>query len=95
MRRIFADCSQATGALEVEFQDVDANELTVTENKTPAAPPTGFKAIDPSSYKIALAQGADGLTLQKVDYIFDITSMFSPFDFTHKVTQQDPPTKWF
>jgi len=46
--------------------------LTVTENKTPAAPPAGFKAIDPSSYKIALSKGADGLTLQKVDYVFDI-----------------------
>ena len=94
MCRIFADCVQATGALEVEFQDVDANELTVTENKTPAAPPTGFKAIDTSSYKIALSKGADGLTLQKVDYIFDVTSKFSAFDFTCEVAEQDHPAKW-
>ncbi|KAF9461060.1 hypothetical protein BDZ94DRAFT_1299444 [Collybia nuda] len=64
----------AVGAFEVEFQDDNANTLTVTENKTPAAPPTGFSALDPSSFKIALAKGANGLTLQKVDYIIDAAS---------------------
>lgn len=65
---------QAIGAFEVEFQDKNANTLTVTENKKPAgAAPTGFSFLDTSSYKIALAKGAKGLTLQKVDYIFDVT----------------------
>lgn len=46
----------------------------MNENKTPAAPPAGFKALEPSSFRINLAEGGDGLTLQKVDYIFDVTS---------------------
>ncbi|KAK2733601.1 hypothetical protein FQN55_003322 [Onygenales sp. PD_40] len=64
----------AVGALEVEFQNQEGRTLTVTENKTPAAPPTGFIAIEPSSFQINLAEGADGLTLQKVDYVFDVTN---------------------
>lgn len=37
-----------------------------------AAPPAGFEAIEPNSYTVALAvsKGA-GLTLSKIDYIFD------------------------
>ncbi|KAK2786191.1 hypothetical protein FQN52_007937 [Onygenales sp. PD_12] len=64
----------AVGALEVEFQNQEGRTLTVTENKTPAAPPTGFVAIEPSSFQINLTEGADGLTLQKVDYVFDVTN---------------------
>ncbi|KAK2804892.1 hypothetical protein FQN50_006398 [Emmonsiellopsis sp. PD_5] len=64
----------AVGALEVEFQNQEGRTLTVTENKTPAAPPTGFIAIEPSSFQINLAEGADGLTLQKVDFVFDVTN---------------------
>ncbi len=48
----------------------------VTENKTPAAAPAGFEAIEPSSFKVGLgvSKGA-GLTLSKIDYIFDPASM--------------------
>ncbi|KAH6680256.1 hypothetical protein B0J14DRAFT_261015 [Halenospora varia] len=63
-----------TGALEVEFQNAVGNNLLVTENKTPAAPPLGFKALDPASYKIALSAGSNQITLQKVDYVLDITN---------------------
>lgn len=66
----------AVGALEVEFQNTEGRTLTVTENKTPAAPPTGFQALEPSSFKIDLAEGADGLTLQKVDYVIDAASKY-------------------
>jgi len=64
----------AVGALEVEFANAAGRTLTVSENKTPAAPPAGFAALEPSSFKINLAEGADGLTLQKVDYIIDPAS---------------------
>ncbi|KAK7413497.1 hypothetical protein QQX98_007645 [Neonectria punicea] len=57
------------GVLEVEFQNAEGRTLTVTENKTPAAPPAGFVAVEAVSYIIDLAEGADGLTLSKVDYI--------------------------
>ncbi|KAK0128389.1 hypothetical protein ONS95_000359 [Cadophora gregata] len=65
----------ATGAFEFEFQSKAADELTVTENKTPAAPPAGFVAVEPSSFQVALgvSKGA-GLTLSKIDYIFDGTN---------------------
>lgn len=69
---------QATGALEVEFQNAVGRTLTVTENKTPVAAPPGFVALDPSSFKIDLKEGAEGLTLQKVDYVIDITSKLPP-----------------
>ncbi|PPQ93605.1 hypothetical protein CVT25_005485 [Psilocybe cyanescens] len=61
------------GIFEVEFQDKNANTLTVTENKTPGTAPAGFAFLDPSTYKIVLDKGADNLTLQKVDFIFDPT----------------------
>ncbi|PVH79207.1 hypothetical protein DL98DRAFT_632873 [Cadophora sp. DSE1049] len=65
----------AIGAFEFEFQSQAADELTVTENKTPAAPPAGFVAIEPSSFQVALgvSKGA-GLTLSKIDYVFDGTN---------------------
>ncbi|KAF4623788.1 hypothetical protein D9613_001384 [Agrocybe pediades] len=62
------------GSLEIEFQDDKANTLTVTENKTPGKAPAGFTLLDPLTYRIELKDGADGLTLQKVDYIFDPNS---------------------
>lgn len=71
----------SVGSLEVEFQDAKANSLTVTENKTPGKAPTGFALLDPSTYKIALKDGAANLTLQKVDFIFDPTSEFLFFYF--------------
>ena len=53
-----------------------ADTLTVTENKTPAAPPAGFVAIEPSSFKVALSQSKGaGLTLSKIDYVFDAASI--------------------
>ncbi|KFZ06270.1 hypothetical protein V501_07550 [Pseudogymnoascus sp. VKM F-4519 (FW-2642)] len=64
----------AVGSLEVEFKNAAGRTLTVTENKTPAAPPAGFQALEPSSFKINLAEGADALTLQKVDYVIDAAS---------------------
>lgn len=67
----------AVGALEVEFKNAAGRTLTVIENKTPAAPPAGFQALEPSSFKINLAEGADALTLQKVDYVIDAASKYS------------------
>lgn len=67
----------AVGSLEVEFKNAAGRTLTVTENKTPAAPPAGFQALEPSSFKINLAEGADALTLQKVDYVIDAASKYS------------------
>ncbi len=58
--------------------------LKVTENKTPAAPPAGFVAIEPSSFKVALGVSkGKGLTLAKIDYIFDAASRFCLFLHLH------------
>ena len=68
---------QANGALEVEFQNQQARQLRVTENRTPAAAPKGFTALEPVSYIVELAGGAaaaQGLTLQKIDYIRNANS---------------------
>lgn len=65
------------GPLEVEFQDVKANSVTVTENKTAGKAPTGFAFLETSSFKIALANGSNNLTLQKVDFIFGPVSEYS------------------
>ncbi|KAK1599304.1 uncharacterized protein LY79DRAFT_137901 [Colletotrichum navitas] len=59
------------GRLEVEFQNSVGRTLTVTENRSPAAAPPGFVAVEPVSYSINLAEGAQGLTLSKVDYIIN------------------------
>ncbi|GJC90738.1 hypothetical protein ColLi_13576 [Colletotrichum liriopes] len=59
------------GRFEVEFQNAVGRTLTVTENRNPAAPPPGFTAVEPVSYKINLAEGAQGVTLSKVDYIIN------------------------
>ncbi|KAK1637649.1 hypothetical protein BDP81DRAFT_318040, partial [Colletotrichum phormii] len=45
--------------------------LTVTENRSPAPPPAGFTAIEAVSYKVSLAEGAQGVTLSKIDYILN------------------------
>lgn len=62
------------GKFEYEFQGAAADEITVTEvvGGAAAAPPAGFEAIEPNSYTVALSvsKGA-GLTLSKIDYIFD------------------------
>lgn len=59
---------------EVEFQNADARILTVTENETPGIAPLGFDFLEPVSYVIELQGGAEGLTLQKVDYILNAGS---------------------
>ncbi|KAK1955930.1 hypothetical protein LY78DRAFT_663928 [Colletotrichum sublineola] len=59
------------GRLEVEFQNAVGRTLTVTENRSPAAAPPGFVAVEPVSYRINLVEGAQGLTLSKVDYIIN------------------------
>lgn len=49
----------------------------MTENKSPAAAPAGFVALEPVSYKVELEGGAasaQGLTLQKIDYIRNANS---------------------
>ncbi|EAA33725.1 hypothetical protein NCU07581 [Neurospora crassa OR74A] len=63
------------GAFEVEFKNPDARQLRVTENKTPAAAPPGFKALEPVSYKVEIGGGASkGLTLSKIDFIRNANS---------------------
>ncbi|EKD19929.1 hypothetical protein MBM_01881 [Drepanopeziza brunnea f. sp. 'multigermtubi' MB_m1] len=63
----------AIGRFEFEFKSKTADELTVNENKTPAAAPAGFEHIEPSSFQVALGVSRGvGLTLAKIDYIFDI-----------------------
>ncbi|KAK3312584.1 hypothetical protein B0H66DRAFT_459442, partial [Apodospora peruviana] len=58
------------GRFEVEFQNAQARLLRVTENKTPAAPPPGFTALEPVSYIVEIGGGAStGFTLSKIDYI--------------------------
>ncbi|KIW84355.1 hypothetical protein Z517_03605 [Fonsecaea pedrosoi CBS 271.37] len=64
----------AIGSLEIEFKNRDGRTLNVRENKTPAPPPTGFVALEPSSFIVSLAGGTQGLTLQKVDYIFNVAN---------------------
>jgi hypothetical protein len=67
------------GAFEFEFQNDVADECTVTENvgAAAAAPPAGFEAIEPNSYTVALAVSkGEGLTLSKIDYIFDAAGTY-------------------
>jgi hypothetical protein len=67
------------GKFEYEFQGATADEIIVTENTAPAPPPAGFEAIEPNSYIVALAQSKGaGLTLSKIDYIFDPASENCP-----------------
>jgi hypothetical protein len=69
---------QGVGALEIEYQNANTRTLTVTENKTPASAPAGFKFIDTSSYIVALAEGATNITRQQIDYTFTLTSKLYP-----------------
>ena len=66
--------TQTVGAFELEFSAKDARTLTVTENKKPAAPPAGFKALEPSSFIVNMTEGGDKLTFGGIDYIFDPAS---------------------
>lgn len=50
--------------------------MTVTENKKPATPPAGFKALEPSSFIVSMAEGGDKLTFGGIDYIFDPASKY-------------------
>ncbi|KAH7368720.1 hypothetical protein B0T11DRAFT_350275 [Plectosphaerella cucumerina] len=59
------------GVFEIEFQNADGRTLTVSQNPNPAAPPPGFVAVEPVSFIVNLAEGAEGVTLQKVDYILN------------------------
>lgn len=60
----------------MEFQNADARTLTVTENATPGTAPAGFDFLEPVSYVIDLAEGTEGLTLQKVDYVLTAGSEY-------------------
>ncbi|KAM0437914.1 hypothetical protein ACHAPT_002279 [Fusarium lateritium] len=62
------------GVFEIEFQNAEDRTLTVTQNTSPAAPPPGFRAVEPVSFIVNLAEGTEGLTLQKVDYILNSNS---------------------
>ncbi|KAF2690721.1 hypothetical protein K458DRAFT_426172 [Lentithecium fluviatile CBS 122367] len=64
------------GAFEFEFQNDVADEVTVTENATPnGVAPEGFEFLEPASYTVALGVSkGEGLTLSKIDYIFDTTA---------------------
>ncbi|KAK0730327.1 hypothetical protein B0H67DRAFT_638841 [Lasiosphaeris hirsuta] len=62
------------GVLEVEFANQQGRAIRVAENKTPAKPPTGFTALEPSSYIIEVQGSTAGLTLQKVDFIRNANS---------------------
>ncbi|KAJ3459823.1 hypothetical protein MRS44_015896 [Fusarium solani] len=62
------------GVFEIEFQNAEDRTLTVTQNPSPAAPPAGFRAVEPVSFIVNLAEGTEGLTLQKVDYILNANS---------------------
>jgi hypothetical protein len=74
LKQDIAFTPSTAGKFEYEFQSAAADEVTVTENAgaAAAAPPTGFEAIEPNSFTVALSvsKGA-GLTLSKIDYIFD------------------------
>ncbi|KAK2752908.1 hypothetical protein CKAH01_06149 [Colletotrichum kahawae] len=59
------------GRFEVEFQNAIGRTLTVTENRSPAPPPAGFTAVEAVSFKVNLAEGAQGMTLSKIDYILN------------------------
>ncbi|KAK3362599.1 hypothetical protein B0T25DRAFT_626999 [Lasiosphaeria hispida] len=62
------------GVLEVEFANQQGRAIRVTENKSPAKPPAGFTAIEPSSYIIEVQGSTAGVTLQKVDFIRNANS---------------------
>nr|XP_036582100.1 uncharacterized protein CTRU02_08177 [Colletotrichum truncatum]KAF6790657.1 hypothetical protein CTRU02_08177 [Colletotrichum truncatum] len=59
------------GRFEVEFQNAIGRTLTVTENRAPAPPPPGFTSVEGVSWKVNLAEGAQGMTLSKIDFILN------------------------
>ena len=64
-----------TPFLSIHKPTTNSPTHTVVENLTPAAPPAGFAAIEPASFQVSLAASAGaGLTLSKIDYVFDITN---------------------
>lgn len=75
---------QSAGAFEVEFQAAEGSTLAVTENKTPAAPPAGFIAVEASSFIVQLPGGSSALTLQKIDYFFDVASKHPTINSPHE-----------
>lgn len=82
---------QQNGVFEIEFQNADARTLTVTQNTNPAAPPPGFVAVEPVSFIVNLAEGAEGVTLQKVDYILNKNSESPPFQLVTDLPLTPPP----
>lgn len=57
----------------------------MTENRAPAAPPPGFTAVEAVSWKVNLAEGAQGVALSKIDFILNPGSEF-PHNFSIVVT---------
>lgn len=66
------------GVFEVEFQNQQGRTMRVSENRNPAAPPTGFTALEPVSYRVEVGGGTRNLTLQKIDYILNANSENNP-----------------
>ncbi|CAI6255452.1 unnamed protein product [Periconia digitata] len=63
------------GAFEFEFQSAAADSVTVTEKEPGGAAPAGFEFLESKTYAVALAVSkGEGLTLSKIDYIFDVAS---------------------
>ncbi|KAH7324964.1 hypothetical protein B0I35DRAFT_458594 [Stachybotrys elegans] len=59
------------GVFEVEFQNGEDRTLTVSKNTKPAPPPAGFLPLEAFSFVVSLAEGADGVALQSIDYILN------------------------
>ncbi|KAL2268850.1 hypothetical protein VTJ83DRAFT_3696 [Remersonia thermophila] len=62
------------GVFEVEFQNQQARNLRVRENRNPAPPPKGFTALEPVSYIVELSGNPRNVALQKIDYIRNANS---------------------
>ncbi|KAF2641156.1 hypothetical protein P280DRAFT_548911 [Massarina eburnea CBS 473.64] len=64
------------GSFEFEFSNKVADQVTVAENQAPTGTaPTGFEFLEKSTYAVSLGTSKGvGLTLSKIDYIFDTTS---------------------
>jgi hypothetical protein len=67
---------QSAGTFEIEVQTPQTLQAKVTENKSPAAPPAGFTALETSSFIVELGGDPSVATLQKIDYFLDVASMF-------------------
>jgi hypothetical protein len=62
------------GAIEIEYQNIDARTLTVVENKTSGTVPAGFAFADTFSYQVTLAGGAANIMRPQIDYTFNLAS---------------------